>query len=968
MSAQSNLHGRSEIILSQFSSAEREALLRDNSSLNALSALSAYSPALIQALAARLDLARWLFLERAYEKAAHLPNLRFELSAQLRNVDDLAGLQSALRTFKLKEFSRLAARDLTNRADLREVIETLSSIADACIIETLEKALIFTADRFGLTPKTLGLRPVIMGMGKLGARELNYSSDVDLIYLYHPDKFLDSAPSAVDVSDVLFTTVTRAISEVTEGGLVFRVDLNLRPGGKDGAQAQSLDAARKHYLALGKPWERMALLKARPVAGDIEKGHEFLNDIAPFIYRRHLDYTSLEEIKDLKIRLNRSRKARMNRGLRPGKSEPDIDVKLSPGGIREIEFFAQALTLTFGGRLPHLRQITTMRALSALAEEKIISREDAEQLTKAYIHLRTVEHRLQLREMTQTQTVPRNQTSRDSLAMSMGFFIDPWTGFKGALDENMREVARRYDALLSDADEEAEIVETSQELGSPGWGVKFLESLYDTEASLAILKEAGFKRPDAALAACRNIRQERFLPDSLARYGANLERLLPAMIAGAASSFDPDRAVLHLERFLGSIGPKAGFFVLLEENTSLIKLLSILFGSSDYLSDILINHPALLDSLIDRRSAVLVKNKALMASELDVMLGQDDDPESCLTVIRRFKNDETLRIGLYDLLDKLSLNRINSQLTDLAEVVMDRTMALAAEMVLPGKDIRNSPLSVAVMGMGKLGGRELTYGSDLDLIFILGQGKNLTNIGMEEAIKLSQRFISFISLYMEAGPGYEIDSRLRPSGGSGPLVVTLESFENYHQSSQLWERQALIKMRRALGPPQLCSKIKTLANKVIFNSQIPEDAAARINSLRDKMTRERARLRPGFINPKFSAGGMVDAEFMTQYLQMLHGKDKKGGVRSTSTAAALRALAASRLGPPGLAAAAPAYEYVCRTASRLGLLYARHGDRAAYNEEEISQLRLKPGDPDPYETLKSSMEVIRNLYVEVFGE
>jgi glutamate-ammonia-ligase adenylyltransferase len=957
------IHGRSEIILSQFSSTEREALLRDKSALRALGALAAYSPALTQALSRRVDLARWLFLERAYEKAAYLRNMSFELSAQLREAESLTELQQGLRRFRLKEITRLAVRDLTGRADLAEVMKTLSALAEACLAEALDAAMRMTADRYGVPPRLLGFYPVVMGMGKLGGGELNYSSDVDLIYLYRFGEKAPNSPSAQSAAQAVFTAVSRAMSEVTEDGMVFRVDLDLRPGGKDGAQAQEVSQALKHYLALGQPWERLALLKARPVAGDLEAGRRFLADVEPFVYRRHLDYTTLEELKNLKARFTREKAARLPRSGGGAPARENINVKLSPGGIREIEFFAQALTLTFGGRLPHLRRAQTLETLTALTDEGLISSEDRDDLSRAYVFLRNLEHRLQLRELTQTQSLPRDPSARESLAETMGFYQNPFQELLAELSAHMGQVTQRFNALL--AEPEGESTPGAEPSESDAWVGPLMASLDDGSIAKELLAKAGFRRPDAALAALTNIREEKFLPDRLQRYTANLERLVPLLLAGAGRAADPDRAILHLERFLGSIGPKAGFLVLLEENPKLIELLSILFGASEYLSGILINHPAILDSLIDRRSAQMVKSRKAMADELTLMLSGADDTETALAVIRRFKNDETLRVGLYDILGRLPFLKVQSQLTDLAEVVMERTMSLAGRDVLKEDWYEDFPL--AVMGLGKLGGVELTYGSDLDLLFVLGPKSDGSEIPMETAIRLGQRLISYLSVYLDAGPGYEIDSRLRPSGRSGPLVVSPDSFKRYHATSLLWEKQALVKLRGILGPSGLRGRVRAAATRIAFDLDLPDDAAGTIDDMRRRMAKERGKVKPDQINPKFSRGGLVEVEFLTQYLQLRYGREHGGEVRSPSTRTALKALSEKGLGPKGLDKTADAYGLIGQYNSRLSLVYDRSGDRAAYTAEEISRAPL-PGDPqDAAGTLGAAMDLVKETYDEVFG-
>jgi len=952
-------------LLSRFSAAERSLLERDKTAWAALSVLGSFSPTLTQALAVRPESARRLFLDRTFEARTDDKTLKKHLAEKLGKVRDLSDLQSGLRWFRLEELARLAVRDLTGRADLIEVMTTLTNIAEVCLTAALEAATRFTAERFNLPSDGLGLSPIILGMGKLGGRELNYSSDVDLIYLYRPEALRPEAPPLEQTADALFVTLTRAMSDLTEDGLVFRVDLDLRPGGKDGAQAQSLETARKHYLFWGQPWERMAFLKARPVAGDLEAGRRFLSELSPFIFRRHLDYTAIEELKALKAKMTRDKTAKLVRLAGPGRAKPALDVKLSPGGIREIEFFVQTLILTFGGRLPHLRRADTLGALEALAQEKIISQEDAAELSGAYVFLRNVEHRLQLYELTQTQTLPKTIEGRERLARSMGFSVRPWPEFEQSLNLHMDRVRTRFKKLLTEPGETEISKGEVKETRAPEWVFRLLETLDDEACSLDLLSRLGFLNPEAARTACLKIRQERFLPDRLARYRRQIDRLLPMMIAGAAGTPDPDRAVLHLERFLDSIGPKAGFFILLEENPRLVEVLSTLFGSSDYLSNVLINHPGILDSLIDRRSAQLVKDRTTFTTDLDTALGGEDDFEVRLGVIRRFKNEETLRIGLYDLLGELSLGQVQGQLTDLAEVVMARTLDLAAETVFKGRP--ETPLPLAVMGLGKLGGKEMSYSSDLDLIFIHGRVRGALELSLEAAVRLAQRFSSYLYLPLAEGPGYQIDSRLRPSGSRGPLVVTPASFARYHRTSQLWERQALLRLRRVLGPVDLGSRIRAAATRAVFGRDLPEDAAEKIDELRRRMTQERGRLQGETINLKFSPGGLTDVEFITQYLQMIHGRRNKGAVRSVSTSAALKSLVKKGLGPKKLAELPAAHELISRIANRLSLIYARSGDSASFTPEEIGSLNLAVAGPDPFIAFQGAMKTVQELYAEVFG-
>ena len=952
---------RAEAILDSFSPRERQVIKDEPSVSKALSSLAEYSPVLAQALANRPDLSRWLFLEKSFQRAAETGTLEFELGNQVRNISSLPAFQSCLRRFRLKELARTAVRDLIGLADLAEVMSTLTALAEVCLNHSLQFAVQAAAEKYGTEEEGLGVCPIILGMGKFGARETNYSSDVDLIYLYRNEPHSTGSPEPQIVAEFIFTTVNKAMSEITEEGLVFRVDLDLRPGGKDGALAQSVETALRHYQVLGQPWERMALLKARPVAGDISAGVEFLDSLTPFIFRRYLDFMALEELRNLKDRFTREIQRKLLRKENSSRVRPEINVKLSTGGIREIEFFAQSLTIAFGGRLAHLRQISTLKALLGLTAEKIITTEDVEQLSEAYVFLRTVEHRLQLRELRQTHTLPRERAALDMLARSMNFTKAPTEEFLSELTVQMERVNARFQLLLAEPLEgdESEITVSDEEVAQKINNL--LNNLDNQGTSLRILKDLGFKKGQASLSSCRELIEGHYLPEILSRYRRQLEKLVPAMIANASTTPDPDRALNHLERFLTRVGPLGGFLLLLVENPKLIKLLTTLFGTSDYLAGVLISNPSILDSLVDRRSARLVKDRSILKEDLATFLPDDLDLEDCLSLIRRFKNDEILRIGLFDILGELDFNQVQNQLAFLAEVVMESSLAKAAEQVAKGNDV-----PVVVMGLGKLGGREMNYSSDLDLLFILG-GRGNSGRAMEQAVRVVQRFISFLTMPLAEGPGYTIDSRLRPSGTFGPLVVTPSSLARYHEKSQLWERQALIKIRLVLGPERLGKRVKTLARKAVYQKSLPPDAALLINDLRRRMTRERARLKPDTVNFKFLPGGLVDIEFLTQYLQMRYGGKIGGNLRSSSTGIALRALHEKGLGPVGLDKVSEAYNLIARVSSRLGLTYGRSGDEASYLEQEVSSLKLPGLLSDPLTEVREAMELTSRVYTEVLG-
>ncbi|MBF0529282.1 MAG: hypothetical protein HQK55_08430, partial [Deltaproteobacteria bacterium] len=372
---------------------------------------------------------------------------------------------------------------------------------------------------------------------------------------------------------------------------------------------------------------------------------------------------------------------------------------------------------------------------------------------------------------------------------------------------------------------------------------------------------------------------------------------------------------------------------------------------------------------IDRRSARLIKDKEALAKELEIMLAREEDPEDCLSLIRRFKNDEVLRIGLYDLSDKITWPQVQAQLTDLAETVMNRSLRLA-HRVLFKADIL--PESLAVMGLGKLGGQELSYSSDLDLLFISASETEQPQ-DMVKAIKLAQRLIGYLSMPLDVGPGYQIDSRLRPSGSQGPLVVTPSSFARYHETSQLWERQALLKIRHILGPEHIGAQIKNLAAHAVYHRSLPSDAKEQIHQVRQRMTKERGRIKPGFISLKFSPGGLVDAEFLIQYLQMVYRRrhedqESRGPDQSVCTVQAIKLLIEEKQCPIELETVTQAYELLSRVAGRLSLIFNRSGDKAAYSREELAAAGLGKDGLNIVEAVKSSMATIKNIYYQVFDQ
>jgi len=875
-------------------------------------------------------------------------------------------LKAELRRIKHREIARIAARDLSGLAPLPEVTADLSALASAALSAAVRFAGKTLAARHGTPVGELPdgtrrpCRFVVMGMGKLGAYELNFSSDIDLVYLYETDQGgTEGGEQPVSLHQYfarLGEAVTRIVSEVTEDGFVFRVDLRLRPEGTRGELVNSLRSAEIYYESWGQTWERAALIKARPVAGDASLGEEFLRTVVPFVYRKYLDFTSIEEIKGMKDRINVAA-ARSHRQER--------DLKLGLGGIREIEFFVQAHQLIYGGKEPSLRLRGTVETLAVLARLGIVTGEERDRLVEAYTFLRRLEHRIQAHRERQTHSLPQKEEDLHRLARAMGFDAPP--ALLSGLDRHAADVHGIYDRLFGGARRApTEIPADVQALFLPGPPPE------DAEERLGRL---GFRDPEAARRNLDSLREGPShvrLPQRARQY---LDRVAPGILHRAVKTQDPDMALDHVERFLSAIGARTMFYALLYEKPKVTDALVRLFGSSRFLSGYLLRHPELLDTFLRSDLSALVKSKSDLRTELGEELAACADFEQELDVLRRFKNLETLRIGVHDMAGNLSLEEGMFQLSALAEVLLSYAVVLARREVqrrfgVPIDSSSGKEASFCVLGMGKLGSEELAYHSDLDIIFLYsGPGETAADPGREASdfrkitnheyfAKVAQRLISILTTSTREGLVYRLDTRLRPSGNAGPLVSSMESFVRYHeQSAQLWERQALLKCRFVAGDREFGRKVEESAREFIFDRPLPSGTAEEIHRLRTRMEVELGREREDRLNLKVGRGGVVDVEFAVQYLQLLHGGGRPP-VRARGTLKALYEL--QRAGIVTLEqykALDEGYRFLRSLDVRLRLAHDASIDR--FDPQVL--------EPELLERYREETERIRKVYLELLG-
>jgi glutamate-ammonia-ligase adenylyltransferase len=921
---------------------DRHALFSTTQACRALLIVLGASTFLTNILCRRPTLCRPLFVDGGLLRNKDAACMLEELRRQPVRPQSFPELQKELRLYKQQEILRIAGRDLGDLAPLEEVTAELSDLAAACLQHAIEicDALLQVDHGLPLTMDAAGqpankAQFVVLAMGKFGGRELNFSSDIDLIYCYSSD---EGQTSGVPDGNggvknrlplhqhfvKLAELVTRAIGQRTEEGVVFRVDLNLRPEGKSGEVVTSLRSTEAYYEHWGQSWERCAMLKARPVAGCLELGEELLRYLEPFIYRRYLDYTMIEDLKLMKQKIDRN----LTR-----EREGELNLKLGRGGIREIEFFIQAMQLIHSGKQPDLREKNSLKALALLRRNELVDEETYQVLSRAYTFLRTTEHRIQVEQERQTHNLPRNHDELLRLGRSCGFTDSD--SFTSALEGHRRAVEAVYHDLFYTGEEEAG-AEVSREVRM------LLDPALDTDLAKDILEGKGFSNPDAAYDNLLTLRDgPRHV--RLSPMGHRLlERIAPLLLQEVLDSPEPDMALGNLERFLAGLHARATFYALLAENLQIPKLLISLFGTSQFLSRNLIQHPEILDMLVSRAHAVERKDSATMEQDLERLLQVAPDYESRLDALRRFRNEEFLRIALNDLYGKMPPQECPRQLTQLAEACLNKAVAIAREELLPrfglpicqGNDGTTREADFVIVGMGKLGGKELTYHSDLDIIFIFeGDGHTTAAPGsdpkrfrqrsnQEYFTHLAQRIISILSLITREGYVYRLDTRLRPSGHQGPLVTSLAAYRAYHKSSaQLWERQALIKARVVTGPSPLAERITACNRDIVYHHPLPADHKQEIYRLRQRMEQEIAREDGGRRNIKTGRGGLVDVEFLVQYLQLLHGGSCPS-LQAHNTLDALKALRHETvLSKTDYRLLASGYQFLRRLENRLRLVH-----------------------------------------------
>jgi glutamate-ammonia-ligase adenylyltransferase len=875
-----------------------------------------------------------------------------------------APLQQALRRHRRRELARIGGRDLIGLASVDDTMRELSALAEASVEVAVRCVRARLAEEWG---GDAAIPFVVLGMGKLGGEELNYSSDVDLVYVYGEEADHASGRPVRLFFAKIAEEVTRAVGEVTEDGFCFRVDVRLRPGGEQTPLAVSLAGTLAYYEAWGQTWERSVWLKVRPVAGDRALGERVLDELAPFVYRRYLDFATFEDLKAMKRRVDASLR-------HPGQYERDV--KLGRGGIREIEFWVQAQQLVHAGKDPRLQVRPTLRALAQLAAGGYTDVALAAPLADAYRFLRDVEHKIQIAHERQTQRLPDDPEEYRRLVRRMGH-REPGgdAAFRARYAHHADFVHATFDALFHGAEAERRRDERP-ELAT------LLDALGDADATMARLAQLGFRDVAAAAADLRLLRDgPPYAPASPRRQRA-MAALAPPLVAELARVADPDRALHHLATFIAQVGARTSFLHLLLENPGVMRLLVRLFGTSEFLSRDFLRHPELLDSLVRADLVRVVRARDDLAAELHARLAGTPDLETQLDVIRRFRHEEFLRIGIRDIEGEVPGDVVREQLSSLAEVCLEAAVDIAAAAVRERLGLAAGPPTdgLAVIGLGKLGGAELNYHSDLDIVFVYDAGSPewWSEKGLaphEYFTRVAQRAISALQTPTREGVAYKIDTRLRPSGNQGTLVSSLAAFEAYHATSAaLWERQALAKARVLVGPPPLRARIEDARARFVYGRGLTADEARKMAAMRGRIAEERG-ADGGRVNIKTDPGGLVDVEFAVQMLQLRHGHDHPT-LRVRATREALDALiAAGVLDAADGAALRDGYAYLRDLEGRLRIEHDQAVEAIEERRDVMLGLARRLGyagdDDDAIAAVRSELArhqtAIRRVYERLFA-
>jgi [glutamine synthetase] adenylyltransferase / [glutamine synthetase]-adenylyl-L-tyrosine phosphorylase len=804
-----------------------------------------------------------------------------------------------LRRWRRRELTRIAWRDLAGWADLSGTLAELSAFADAAIGAAAAHARATLSTRYGEPRSASGeAQPlVVVGMGKLGGGELNFSSDVDLVLLFpeHGETDGERRISNEEFFTRLGQSLVRLLETPTADGFVLRVDLRLRPFGDSGPLAASFAFFEDYLPRHGRAWERYAYVKARPITAAERYAELEAAAVHPFVYRRYLDYGVFESLREMRALIEREMSRR----------ELVDNIKLGPGGIREIEFIVQALQLTRGGRDRRLQTPSLRAALARLGETRLLPGVAVDELGAAYAFLRRLENRLQMLADSQVHRLPAQPLDRERIALAMG--ERDWTALEASLAAHRESVSRHFRLVLFGAGS-SEPPAVCIDLG------RFWDSQAETAVLADALAEAGFRDSAEAARLLLELRASALVRKLDEPGRQRLQALLPALLADVAHSSAQLPVLRRVLAIIEATGKRSAYFALLRENAAARARLVELCRHGDFLAAQIAAHPLLLDELIDERLLTRLPTRADFARELAERMEElrEDDPEQQVEALRQFQRAALFHVAVADLTGLLPLMQVSDRLTDIAELIVERALQLGWRQItaqfgvpLCGSGAQLRAVNICAVGYGKLGGMELGYSSDLDLVFLHdSHGERQETSGAQPIdnqlffVRLAQRIVHLLTMHSAAGRLYEVDVRLRPSGKGGLLVTNIEAFAEYQRrEAWTWEHQALLHARAVAGEAQLRARFEAVRLEVLCAHVRRDSLRAEVARMRERMRRELGSADPARFDIKQDRGGIADIEFLAQYWALRWAHDFPPVAMFADTIRQLESVASAALVP-----------------------------------------------------------------------
>ncbi len=787
------------------------------------------------------------------ESAITEPEWQSYQAELLESSVDEKTLDKELRAFRQRCMVLIAWRDIAGLAEVEETIAALSRLAEVCLQIAITQHQKWLVVRAGTPRNESGEESQIicLGLGKLGGAELNFSSDIDLIFAYSHSGQTDG--SKVMDNQAFFTRLVQkvvgSLDRVDAGGFVFRTDLRLRPNGESGPVVLSFAAMEHYYQTHGRDWERYALIKARVVAGAESVGKELTDLLRPFVYRKYLDYSAFDSIREMKHLIERQL----------GSGGVEDDVKLGRGGIREIEFLVQNFQLIRGGREQCFRTQSLYKAIDVMTEQGIMDKESVERLIAAYRFLRNTEHRLQMVADRQTQTLPIEEIERTRLAVSMGFA--DWDTYLTELDHHRDFVQGVFNEALTDPVD----AETDSDLDtlSAIW-----QQETDGDQAVFALQNLGIERAEECLKLLQQFYGGKLYQAYASIERQRLDRLMPLVLKEVVGSRQGFRTVSAFISIVEAIGRRSVYLSLLIENPLALQQLLKLCAASPWISRHIGRHPVVLDELIQPLESAFAQNKKELEAALKARLGEVEpgDEEAQLNALREFYHARVLRIAAADVSHKFDTERIHLSLTNLAEVLLQSVLEDAMRIV--EKKQGKAPGEIGIIAYGKFAGGELGYHSDLDIVVCFEPDADASATAAEYYFsRVGQKLVHLISTRTQAGILFELDMRLRPSGRSGTLVTSLKGFSEYQENNAwVWEHQALVRAKMVVGSAAMQEKFEAIRRHILTKQRDNAELAGEIVDMRNRMREANSESDEALFDLKLDSGGIVDIEFLLQYL------------------------------------------------------------------------------------------------------